>query len=126
MDLEQTLALAGIAAVLIGTASTLYGVFAAPSLLTYAQFEAGHRDAPMRAAISQKYSRPVPPYTAEDVRIAQKEVDLQLADRFMEVAKMVDAARDHDARKTQQWATPGILLITSGSVAQGVAILVGS
>ncbi|WP_369132016.1 hypothetical protein [Modestobacter sp. I12A-02662] len=126
MDFESCLALGGIASVLIGTACTLYGIFAAPHFLTYATFEAGHRDVPLQVAISQKYSRPVPPYTLEDVRIAQREADLEMAAAFMRVAAQVDAARAKDLRSTQRWAGVGILLIALGSVAQGGAVLMSA
>src|SRR4051794_37899267 len=98
---EDLLVMLGIGAVLVGTMLTLYGIFAAPSFLTYAVFEAGHRDGPARAAIVEKYSRPVPPYTPEQVRIAQKDAELKLADDLMDVARAVDAARKTDMRKAQ-------------------------
>lgn len=126
MNFETCLALGGIASVLLGTACTLYGIFAAPQLLTYATFEAGHRDVPLQVAISQKYSRPVPPYTLEDVRIAQREAETEMAAAFMRVAAQVDAARAKDLRSTQRWAGVGILLIALGSVAQGGAVLVSA
>jgi hypothetical protein len=126
MALDHVLALAGISTVLLGTVLTLYGIFAAPGFLTYATFEAGNRDVPIRAAISQKYSRPVPPYSLEEVRLAQKDAELELAGRLMEVAEKVDAARGRDLRKTQRWATTGVLLLMLGSVLQGCAVLVSS
>lgn len=126
MQLENALALSGITMVLLGTILTLYGIFAARAFLTYAVFEAGHRDAPTRVAIVEKYSRPVPPYTPEQVRIAQKEAELKLADRLLDVARLVDDDRESDLRKSQRSAAIGVLLITAGSIAQGLAVLAGN